>query len=162
MSAKKHPRRRQKFIERPLQMRLAASFAGVALLCLTVQALLFLQELLRTAARLPGETQAFQTLIPGVLLRVLCISLVLLLPAVLLVAVRATFPVAGPVFAMKRYLRRIAAGEELPPLRIRKEDELQELCHLINAALAATRAGAPSSAAPQELAEVPVEASRAA
>lgn len=141
MSARQHLRRRRKLIDRPLQLRLAASYAGVALLSIAVQALLFVQELLRVAPRLPAGQGAFHELIPGVVQRVLFASLLLLLPAVLLVAVRATFPVAGPVFAMKRYLKRVADGEELPPLRIRHDDELQDLCALINAALAAARTG---------------------
>jgi len=141
MNTKQHLPRRKKLIDRRLQLRLAASYAGVALLSISVQALLFVQELLRIAPRLPAGHGAFHALIPGVVQRVLLISLALLLPAVLLVAVRATFPVAGPVFAMKRYLKRVADGEDLPPLRIRKDDELQDLCALINAALAAARTG---------------------
>lgn len=134
-------RRRKKLIDRPLQFRLAASYAGVALLCIAVSSLLFVQELLRTAPRLPSAQAAFHAMIPGIVQRVLLVSFLLLLPAVLLVAVRATFPVAGPVFAMKRYLKRVAEGEDLPPLRIRENDELQELCQLINSALAKARTG---------------------
>jgi signal peptidase II len=132
--ARKHPQRRRKLIKPGLQLRLTGVFLGVALMCFVMQLLMVALALSEVANALPSGNGALQEAIPDLLTRVFLMSALAFLPLILLVGVTATFRIAGPIYRFEQYLRAVAAGTESGPCRIRKGDELHELCEIINAA----------------------------
>ncbi|MDF3819659.1 hypothetical protein P3G55_07100 [Leptospira sp. 96542] len=52
---------------------------------------------------------------------------------------------AGPVFSIKRSLQRMAAGEPIEKIRIRKGDEFQELVQVLNELIQKRMADSPKS-----------------
>jgi hypothetical protein len=132
-------KRTKKLIKPGLQLRLTATFLATALLCFLLQLLIFGQSLADLAARLPSGNADVLEAAPGMLARVLVLSLVSLTPLVAIVGVLMTFRVAGPVYRFERFLTAVARGEQIEECRIRKGDELRELCALINAATSAAR-----------------------
>ena len=65
---------------------------------------------------------------------ILGLSFGLLLPFTFAIGVLITFRVAGPVHRFYVYLAQVIRSEEVGPCRLRKGDDLQELCELINKA----------------------------
>jgi hypothetical protein len=58
----------------------------------------------------------------------------MLVPLTLLVGITSTHKVVGPLYRFRVYLTQLAAGERPAPCRIRQNDELQDLCELLNRA----------------------------
>ncbi len=127
-------RRRRKLIKPGIQLRLSAIFAGVSVLCLLIQWLLFSALLVSAANDLPVGGEYLLDLIPGLLFRSILFSLVIALPLTLLAGVHATFGITGPIHRFESYLREVVRGTQLGPCKIRKGDGLGELCELINLA----------------------------
>lgn len=48
--------------------------------------------------------------------------------------VASTHKIVGPLYRFRVYLTALARGESPEPCRIRKDDELQDLCELLNRA----------------------------
>jgi hypothetical protein len=67
---------------------------------------------------------------------------VLLAPFLLVVGLVTTFRFFGPLHRFRVYLARLARGDRPDACRIRREDELQDLCELLNRATAPLRADA--------------------
>jgi hypothetical protein len=77
---------------------------------------------------------------------VFVISAAVLLPLTLSVGIVATFRIAGPLHRFETFLRAIANGEKPADCKIRRGDELQEFCTLLNDVTAPLRTGdAPSA-----------------
>ena len=51
----------------------------------------------------------------------------------------ASHRLVGPVYKLKAYFRRVAAGEDPEPIRFRRKDHLDDFSNTINRALAAER-----------------------
>ena len=137
------PQRARRLIKPRLQLRLVAAFFGVAVLALMVQFSLFGFLALRVANRLPDGGEYLINEIPSILLMALGGSLLVLLPALLLVGVAVTFPIVGPIYRFEAYFRGLADGGELEPCRIRQDDQLHGLCDAINEALQVVRQAPP-------------------
>jgi len=134
-----------------LQLRLAGAFAGLCALSLVAQALVLATELSKLADALPSGGLYLSEALPGTLARTLAISALLVLPSLLLIGIRMTFRIAGPMFRFERYLEAVARGERPGPCQIRRTDELQEFCAKLNAALESARAqGVAEGTAPGE------------
>jgi methyl-accepting chemotaxis protein len=136
----KHLRRR-KFIEPRLQIKCAIAFACMAGLATIVQTTILNWALSDLAARLPADARtmvAGQT--PALLTKTLIATFALLLPLTVMAGITFSFRFVGPLFAIKRFLRKTAAGEGPADCKIRKTDELQDLCDLANRATARQRA----------------------
>ena len=73
------------------------------------------------------------------------LTLGMVIPLTIFAGILVTFGMAGPVHRMEGFLRDVVAGKSPRPCSIRKGDEFQELCDLINQALEATRKGVGSS-----------------
>ncbi|MEM7307202.1 MAG: hypothetical protein AAF682_11060 [Planctomycetota bacterium] len=140
-----HTYKRRRKIVPGFQLKLVFLFLGFCTLALTAQTVLLAQSLTRVASGMPTGGEYLQQEVPGLLISVLLTSFVLLLPPIFAIGVLTTFRVAGPIHRFKMHLFEVAAGRDPGPCRIRKEDQLHELCALINAALDAARAGAPSA-----------------
>ena len=141
-------RRRIRLIRPKLQIRLMASFLGIAVLALALQYMVFLRVLTETALTLPNDGAVLMTELTSQLGMVFMISMLLLLPASFAVGLLVTHRVAGPIHRFETYLRQVIAGETREACRLRKGDELKELCELINRATESVRASKPSDAAP--------------
>lgn len=142
-------RRRVRLIQPRLQIRLILSFLGVSLLALTLQFALFTASLSRLAEALPNDGDILLEHVVEQMLVVLAISTLVLLPMTFSVGVLVTFRIAGPLFRLRRYLEEVAAGGRPADCKLRRGDELQDLCEAVNAATAPLRAGVPRALPPE-------------
>ncbi len=127
-------RRRQKLVKPGIQLSLSGIFAGVSVLSLLLQALLFSSLMANTAEQMPVGGDYLIDLMPTLLLRSVLFSFGIVLPLTLAVGVLATFRIAGPIHRFENYLRGVIQGLQLGPCKIRKGDAFVELCDLINEA----------------------------
>lgn len=132
-------RRKQRLIQPRLQLRLVASFVGLSVLALALQFILLAAMLTNVAGELPQDGPFLMQELPSMLTWVLVLSIGLCLPFTFCVGVIVTFRIAGPVYRMRKHLEAIARGEEPGECRLRKEDELQDLCQTLNLAMSALR-----------------------
>ncbi|MDP6762630.1 MAG: hypothetical protein QF903_06520 [Planctomycetota bacterium] len=127
-------KRRIKLIKVSLQTRLTMTFVGMAALSLLLEFLLFLKATGQMAATLPNDGaivwEEMASLLGGLFLS----SLGLCLPLIFAVGILTTFRIAGPVYRMEMFLKEIISGADPGRCRLRKGDQLQELCTLLNAA----------------------------
>jgi len=79
-----------------------------------------------------GPTQAISDEVFPILVQTFFITLAVLVPATLVVGILATFLVAGPLYRFEAFLRSVQAGEKPADCRLRKGDELQGFCELLN------------------------------
>ena len=100
-----------------------------------MQAIVLVGSLQSVAATLPHDGVSLTREIPRVLARTCLMSFALLVPLSLMIGVRSTFGIVGPLYRFRVYLGRIAAGERPGPCRIRKTDDLHDLCDAINRAV---------------------------
>lgn len=136
-------KRRKKLIQPRLQLRLIFTFLGVALLALLLQFLLFGATIAALASDLPQDGPVLLDRIPQYTLLVFGISLCILLPMTLCVGVIVTFRIAGPLYRFEQHLLAVARGEDPGVCRIRRDDELQDFCKTLNAALDRLRSARP-------------------
>lgn len=136
-------KRRKKLIQPRLQLRLILAFFGVATLALILQFILFATSLSNLASELPSEGPLLLERIPSHTLWVLAVSFLVLMPLTFGVGVIVTFRVAGPLYRFDQHLKAIARGEDPGECRIRKDDELQDLCATLNAAIGVLRKADP-------------------
>ncbi len=141
-------KRRKKLIRPRIQLKLIMAFLGVSLLALLLQFLLFQSTLSVLAADMPQDGPILLERIPGYTLLVLGISVAILLPMTFFVGVIVTFRVAGPIQRFDMHLQAIARGEDPGTCRIRKNDELQDFCATLNAALDRLKADRVAPALP--------------
>lgn len=127
-------RRTQKLIRPGLQLRMVGAFAGLATLGLLLQFLVLSYRMTDELMKIDGPAGQIAVDIPGVMLEVLFFSLAVLLPVIAAFGVLLTFRVAGPVHRFEAYFESLARGEQVGPCKLRKGDEMQELCERINAA----------------------------
>jgi nitrogen fixation/metabolism regulation signal transduction histidine kinase len=62
-------------------------------------------------------------------------TLCIVLPIHLWIGRAATFRISGPLSKIELHLRRVRNGDRPGPCKIRKDDELHELCALLNETL---------------------------
>ena len=132
-------KRRIKLIKPSLQLRLVGTFVGLTALTLLLQYLLVTAHLTEAATSMPDGGIYLISLMPEMLTKVLLLSFLVVLPLIFCVGVLTTFRIAGPVYRFEQYLGSVARGEEEGPCRLRKGDELWDLCDKINEATAALR-----------------------
>jgi len=125
-------KRRIKLIKPRLQLKLIGVFMGLSGLSFLLQILVLGRRLSEMSMMLPNDGAYLHTLTPGLLTDVLLFSFGLLLPLTFAVGVVVTFRIAGPVYRFEQYLGAVRRGEATEPCRIRRGDELQDLCDEIN------------------------------
>lgn len=130
-------------LSRPgLQLKLVGSFMGMTSLALLLQFLFLGGRLTSALAKIPKHGGDVAEQVPSMLLSVLLVSAIVVLPLMFCLGVVMTHKIAGPVYRFEEYLGQIARGEKVGPCRIRKGDELQELCKRLNSAIAKLRSEA--------------------
>ncbi|MBI1382677.1 MAG: HAMP domain-containing protein [Planctomycetaceae bacterium] len=134
--ARPQPRykRRIKLIRPRLQLKLVTVFAGIAVLALLLQCLLFYRTMAAMALQLPNDGLIVMSEVNANLGQILMLSLVVLLPATFWIGILVTFRVAGPVYRLETYLKQVARGDRPEDCRLRQGDELMELCAAVNEA----------------------------
>ena len=141
-------RRRIKLIKPKLQMKLVGVFVGLSALGFLLQALHVGLRRSELAASVPEGGTYLMAVMPELPLEILLVSFGMLLPLTIAVGILVTFRIAGPVYRFEKYLKSVIQGEEVGPCRIRKGDEFQELCELINQVTAAMREQQDAKPAP--------------
>ena len=142
-------RRRKKLIEPRIQLRFALVFLTTSGLAVLVQTLVVSALLMRVASRLPNDGVDLQGFLPEILGSSLLFTLLVLVPLDLCVGILSTHKIVGPLYRFRVYLTQLAAGERPQPCRIRENDELQDLCELLNRATEPLRgATTPSGPTP--------------
>ena len=132
-------KRRIKIIKPQLQLKLVGIFVGLSALAVLLQSVLVAHRLTQLSADIPVGGQYLVDAMPGVLTEILVFTFGLVLPLIFAVGVLVTHRIAGPVYRFEQYLKEVARGERMGPCRIRKGDELQDLCDVINDATAVIR-----------------------
>lgn len=131
--------RRIKLIRPGLQLRLILVFAGMCAFSLTLQYILFTSILASTATSLPNDGLLLLEQVTDLLVAGFFASFGILLPLSFVIGVLTTHRFAGPVHRFETFLRGVLAGRESQACKLRKGDELGELCDLINQATAQQR-----------------------
>jgi hypothetical protein len=145
-------RRARKLIEPRIQKRFVLIFLSTTALAVLVQALVVSHLLLRAADRLPNDGVALKSELLGILASGLACTLLVLTPLTLVVGIASTHKIVGPLYRFRVYLAQLASGERPEPCRIRKGDELQDFCALLNRATEPLRRAGPEGAAREEAA----------
>lgn len=143
-------RRTKKLIEPRVQKRFALTFLSMAGLAALVQAMVVSYLLLRTADRLPNDGVALKTELPEILASSLLITMGLLAPLTVAVGFASTHKIVGPLYRFRVYLTELTQGARPAPCRIRKDDELQDFCELLNRATEPLRGPQGDSEKPAE------------
>lgn len=132
-------RRRQKLPRPGLQMRLVTGFMALLAVGMSLQLILLHGLVERATAHFPGGGGALGDMMPELMLNAWFYSFVCLMPLLLVFGVLFTFRLAGPVSRLENYLRAVVRGETDQHCKLRGDDELQELCDLLNNAMDALR-----------------------
>jgi hypothetical protein len=132
-------RRRIKLIKPRLQLKLVGVFVGLSALGFLLQSLHVGLRLSELAASIPEGGAYLMAVMPELPVEILLVSFGMLLPLTIAVGILVTFRIAGPIYRFESYIKSVLRGEEVGPCRIRKGDEFQELCELLNQVTAALR-----------------------
>lgn len=127
--------RRKKLIEPRIQLRFGLLFLSLAMVAVLVQSIVIVNVIQQVARRLPNDGVELTSELPFILAGTTLLTLILLAPLSLVIGIRSTFPLVGPLYRFRAHLGELAAGRNPGPCRIRKTDELQDLCVLINEAM---------------------------
>lgn len=146
-------KRKRKLIEPRIQWRFALIFLTTSALAVLVQTMVLCYLMLGIADRLTNDGVELKSQLPDVLAASLFCTSVLLVPLTLAVGIKATHKVVGPLYRFRVYLGELAAGVKPQPCRIRKDDELQDFCELLNRVTEPLRRAEPAAAQPAPLKE---------
>jgi hypothetical protein len=131
--------RSNKLIRPRLQVKLTLVFIGAALIALVINAYMLNRTMMQLVSRLPHDELVVMSEWPALLRSNLVWTAVLLVPLMLGVGIPTTFRLTGPMHRMELYLRAVLRGEEVGECQLRRKDELQDFCELVNRATEAHR-----------------------
>lgn len=144
-------KRKKKLINSSLQLKLIAVFLGVAATTSLFQVVLLNSALTGLARDMPEMGDVLLRELPRIMLTNVGLTVGVLVPLMFAIGVLVTHRIAGPAYRMTEHCKSVARGEADGPCRIRKDDELWDLCDALNDALDAARAqgrsGEPGAAA---------------
>jgi hypothetical protein len=125
-------RRRIKLIKPRLQFKLIGVFVGLSGIGFLMQSLHVGLRLAELASTLPEGGDYLMAMLPNLPLEILVVSFGLVLPLTIAVGILVTFRIAGPLYRIEKYLGDVLRGEEVGPCKLRRGDELEDLCDLVN------------------------------
>lgn len=129
--------RKTKLVDSSLQFKIVGGFLAVACVAALFQVLLTNRAMMEVVRKSPIAGDELLAHIPGLLVSNLAITLGVLIPVTMVVGILVTHRIAGPIFNMERYLRRVAEGKPIEArCCLREGDNLQDLCQSINLAIA--------------------------
>jgi len=129
---KNKQRRSHKFIQPALQWNLMKQLVLLSAIGLILQFGLFVLTLTQLSDRLPRDSATLLDESYSALMRVFLFSLFVLLPIMVLVGVRVTHRIAGPMRRFTGFLEAVERGEGPSDCTIRKADLLHDFCALLN------------------------------
>lgn len=135
-------RRRKKLVRLDLQIRVACIALIVTSIVVFVNFHLSVSAVATKASSVQGSLQAailVDELWRSIMVRSL-VSLALAIPIAMAVAVVYSFNFAGPLYRFKQYFTGLVVGPWDSPCRLRKGDDLQDICQAINGGLDSFRA----------------------
>lgn len=138
--------RKKKLIRPGLQLRLVLTFLCAAALSVQAQAIMLAFTLSRLADYMPSDGARVLEQLPEFIVENVLLGLAILVPVTLGVGLFATFRIAGPIYRFEQFLRAVRDGQQVEPCRLRKGDELMDLCELLNEVTAPLRARAAGRA----------------
>jgi hypothetical protein len=130
--AKSRYKRKKKLIKPKFQLKVAAACLGIALMAVITLMILVNAAVLDFADKGWVDSAALQERWIGVLLTKLGIALAIFAPMTLALGVILMHRVAGPLYRFEMYIGQVVRGETTEPCRIRKGDELQDMCDTLN------------------------------
>ena len=139
-------KRKKKLINSSLQLKMIAVFMGIAATTSLFQVVLLNSALTGIAKDLPEAGDLLLRELPRIMLTNVGLTVGVLVPLMFAIGLLLTHRIAGPAYRMQEYCKALARGEELGPCRIRKDDELWDLCDALNDAVDALRAQATTAA----------------
>ena len=125
-------RRIRTLVKPGLQMRTFGVLAFLVLVALTVQGMVLHASLSALTDELPNDGSILGGRTSSVLITGLLVGAVVLVPLALGFALMASNRVAGPLHRVESHLRAFLDGQSPRALTLRRNDELQELCALVN------------------------------
>jgi len=127
-----------KLIDPRLQLTMTSWFVCATVVALVVQWMLFTNAMKDYALSQSNPVAAYEG-IATACRSALLMSLAFALPATVAVGVMTTFRIAGPIQRFRSFLGALRDGERPADCRIRKGDQLQDFCELLNDATASWR-----------------------
>jgi hypothetical protein len=125
-------KRRRKLIEPRIQMKFALTFFTTAGIAIFVQTTMIGFMIDRAARSLPSDGALLRSQLPQMLRDCFLLTALVLVPLTLVVGIRSTFRVIGPLHRFRLFLSGVLAGEQHAPCRIRAGDELHDFCDMLN------------------------------
>jgi hypothetical protein len=125
-------KRRRKLIEPRIQMKFALTFFTTAGIAIFVQTAMIGFMIDRAASTLPSEGALLRSQLPQMLRDGFLLTTVVLVPLTLVVGIRSTFRVIGPLHRFRLFLGGVLEGRQHAPCRIRAGDELHDFCDMLN------------------------------
>lgn len=147
--------RRRILILPRLQFRLVAAFLSAACISTVVQMLLLNLALTSLANDQPAARGALLEATPDILRTQILLTFGVMVPLVITVGLMETFRIAGPLYRIEQYLKAVIAGGRPAPCTLRQDDELHDLCRLVNTATQSASQAASASASREPPAPVP-------
>ena len=123
-----------------MQLRLTLTFVSLAVFASLSTVILVESVMSQALADAGVDAQNIDTL--GSMLRAMIGTLLVLVPVMTAVGIVVTNRIAGPVYRLETHLAEIARGAHPEPCRLRKGDELQDLCEVMNEAVDTLRSEA--------------------
>lgn len=134
---------RPRFQLRAIVFSLSTASAYVLLQC---SILLFLTT--TVSDELPEQSELLQGLLLKHMGLSLVVTFVILVPLTAALGAVLTHRTAGPLHRFEVYLEQLRDGENPGPCKLRRGDELQELCELLNQATEPLRSPEPAEREP--------------
>ena len=136
-------RRAQKLIDNKLQFKLALWIAGIAGVAMLFQFMMVSAAISQIATDLPHDSEIFLDRFFEVSLRTFLATFAFMLSAGFVAGILLAHRVAGPIHSFTQYLKSINAGLHPSECKIRRNDELQDFCELLNQTTAPLRFETP-------------------
>ncbi|MFH0945684.1 MAG: hypothetical protein V2A76_10845 [Planctomycetota bacterium] len=125
-------KRKKRLIEPRLQLTFALTFLATATTGILVSSCITCYLLDKLASNLPNDGEVVRGLTSGALTQSALLTSLLLVPACLIIGTAVTFRIVGPLHRFRHFLREVADGKRPEQCRLRKKDELQDFCDLLN------------------------------
>ena len=156
--------RLRKLIRNDVQLKLTLYFTLLTMFGMVFQFLLLLSNMSKLAGE-PGTLASPDEIVFDAASATLWMSFAIVLPICIVIGVLTTFRIAGPIYRFSKFLEQVREGRHPERCVLRKTDELQDLCALLNDVTAPLRSQMRSQAersAPEAEESAPEETSEAA
>ena len=125
-------RRRRKLIKPSLQLKLTGLYLATASVAFLLLAVMVYQAGMDIFEKTGADMTIVREEMTEVIVQNIVLTLAVFVPLMVAVGIFVTFKIAGPLYRFELFLEQVAAGENPPPCKIRKDDELHEFCELLN------------------------------